>query len=76
MIPLSAASAILMVFAALLANPGDGPMGEEPDRRRFASLSHSQPSSRRWCLPSPPVVVSSWHMPILFLKEVGLQTSF
>jgi uncharacterized protein len=36
MVTFSSANAILMVFAVRLANPGDGPMGEEPDRRAFA----------------------------------------
>jgi hypothetical protein len=31
MVTFSSANAILMVFAVRLANPGDGPMGEEPD---------------------------------------------
>ncbi len=77
MVTFSSANAILMVFAVRLANPGDGPMGEEPDRRAFAlpGLEESGLSPLVSALIRG-VLVSGWHVPTLCLEEGGLQTSF
>jgi hypothetical protein len=69
-------STILLVFAVRLINPGDGALGEEPGWRGFA-LPGLQGSGL-----SPLVstlilgmLVTGWHVPILFLEEGGLQPS-
>src|SRR5919199_5996791 len=67
---------ILMIFAVRLVNPGDGALGEEPGWRGFA-LPGLQGSGL-----SPLVstlilgmLVTGWHVPILFLEEGGLHPS-
>ena len=69
-------STILLVFAVRLINPGDGALGEEPGWRGFAL-----PGLQGFGL-SPlvstlilGVLVTGWHVPILFLEEGGLQPS-
>ena len=70
----SSVTSILLVFAVRLVNPGDGALGEEPGWRGFA-LPGLQGSGL-----SPLVstlilglLVSGWHVPILFLEEGALR---
>src|SRR5919107_2036442 len=76
MVQFSSVSAILLFFGVRLINPGDGALGEEPGWRGFA-LPGLQGSGL-----SPLVstlilgmLVTGWHVPILFLEEGGLQPS-
>ena len=68
--------AILLLFAVRLINPGDGPMGEEPGWRGFA-LPGLQGSGLSPLVSTLilSVLVTGWHVPILFLEEGGLQPS-
>jgi uncharacterized protein len=68
--------AILLFFAVRLINPGDGPMGEEPGWRGFA-LPGLQGSGLSPLVSTLilGVLVTGWHVPILFLEEGGLQPS-
>jgi membrane protease YdiL (CAAX protease family) len=66
---------VLMVFAVRLLNPGDGALGEEPGWRGFAL-----PGLQRTLAPLVStlilgVLVTGWHVPLLFLEEGGLQPS-
>jgi hypothetical protein len=69
-------STILLMFAVRLVNPGDGPMGEEPGWRGFA-LPGLQGSGLSPLVSTLilGVLVTGWHVPILFLEEDGLQPS-
>lgn len=69
-------STILLVFAVRLVNPGDGPMGEEPGWRGFA-LPGLQGSGLSPLVSTLilGVLVTGWHVPLLFLEEGGLQAS-
>jgi len=69
-------SAVLLFFAVRLVNPGDGPMGEEPGWRGFA-LPGLQGSGLSPLVSTLilGVLVTGWHVPILFLEEGGLQPS-
>jgi hypothetical protein len=73
----SSVTAVLMVFAVRLVNPGDGALGEEPGWRGFAlpGLQGSGFSPLMSTL-NLGVLVTGWHVPILFLEEGGLQPSF
>jgi uncharacterized protein len=66
---------ILTVFVVRLVNPGDGALGEEPGWRGFA-LPGLQGSGLSPLVSTLilGVLVSGWHVPILFLEEGGLQT--
>ncbi len=70
-------STILLVFAVRLVNPGDGALGEEPGWRGFA-LPGLQGSGLSPLVSTLilGVLVTGWHVPILFLEEGGLQPSF
>jgi uncharacterized protein len=69
-------STILLVFAVRLLNPGDGPLGEEPGWRGFA-LPGLQGSGLSPVVSTLilGVLVTGWHVPILFLEEGALQPS-
>jgi uncharacterized protein len=69
-------STILLVFAVRLVNPGDGPMGEKPGWRGFA-LPGLQGSGLSPLVSTLilGVLVTGWHVPLLFLEEGGLQAS-
>jgi hypothetical protein len=69
-------STILIVFAVRLVNPGDGALGEEPGWRGFA-LPGLQGSGISPLVSTLilGVLVTGWHVPILFLEEGGLQPS-
>ena len=76
MIQFSSVSTILLVFAVRLVNPGDGPMGEEPGWRGFALPGLQSTLSPLVSTVILAVLVTGWHVPILFLEEGGLQPSF
>jgi uncharacterized protein len=65
------------VFAVRLVNPGDGALGEEPGWRGFALAglqgSGLSPQASTLILG---VLVSGWHVPILFLEVGSLQPSY
>jgi hypothetical protein len=65
---------VLMVFAVRLVNPADGPLGEEPGWRGFA-LPGLQGSGFSPLVSTLilGVLVSGWHVPLLFLEEGGLR---
>jgi membrane protease YdiL (CAAX protease family) len=69
----SSVSTILLVFAVRLVNPGDGPMGEEPGWRGFALPGLQSTLSPLVSTVILAVLVTGWHVPILFLEEGGLQ---
>jgi hypothetical protein len=64
---------ILMVFAVRLINPGDGALGEEPGWRGFALPGLQTTLSPLVSTLILGVLVSGWHVPILFLEEGGLR---
>jgi hypothetical protein len=68
--------AILLFFAVRLLNPGDGALGEEPGWRGFA-LPGLQGSGLSPVVSTLilGVLVTGWHVPILFLEEGALQPS-
>jgi hypothetical protein len=65
---------ILLVFAVRLVNPGDGALGEEPGWRGFA-LPGLQGSGFSPLVSTLilGVLVSGWHVPLLFLEGGGLR---
>ncbi len=67
---------VLLVFAVRLVNPGDGALGEEPGWRGFA-LPGLQGSGLSPLVSTLilGVLVTGWHVPLLFLEEGGLQPS-
>jgi hypothetical protein len=67
---------ILLVFAVRLVNPGDGPMGEEPGWRGFALPGLQTTLSPLVSTSILGVLVTGWHVPILFLEEGGLRPAF
>jgi membrane protease YdiL (CAAX protease family) len=67
---------ILMVFAVRLVNPGDGALGEEPGWRGFALPGLQSTLSPLVSTLILGVLVTGWHVPILFLEVGGLQPSF
>jgi membrane protease YdiL (CAAX protease family) len=64
---------VLMVFALRLVNPGDGALGEEPGWRGFALPGLQSTQSPLVATLILGVLVSGWHVPILFLEEGGLR---
>jgi membrane protease YdiL (CAAX protease family) len=68
-------STILMVFAVRLINPGDGALGEEPGWRGVALPGLQSTLSPLVSTMILGVVVTVWHVPILFLEEGLLQPS-
>ena len=66
-------STLLMVFAVRLVNPGDGALGEEPGWRGFALPGLQSTLSPLVSTLILAVLVTVWHVPILFLEEGGLQ---
>lgn len=65
---------VLTVFAVRLVNPGDGALGEEPGWRGYA-LPGLQGSGLSPLVSTLilGVLVSGWHVPLLFLEEGGLR---
>jgi hypothetical protein len=68
-------STILLVFAVRLVNPGDGALGEEPGWRGFALPGLQSTLSPVVSTFILGMLVTGWHVPILFLEEGGLQPS-
>jgi len=66
---------VLMMFAVRLVNPGDGALGEEPGWRGFALPGLQSTLSPLVSTLILGVVVSVWHVPLLFLEEGLLQPS-
>ncbi|MEJ7814278.1 MAG: CPBP family intramembrane glutamic endopeptidase [Rubrobacter sp.] len=73
MVQFSSVGAVLLFFAVRLVNPGDGPMGEEPGWRGFALPGLQTTLSPLVSTMILGVLVSGWHVPILFLEEGGLR---
>jgi hypothetical protein len=69
-------STVLMVFAIRLVNPGDGALGEEPGWRGFA-LPGLQGSGYSPLVSTLilGVLVTGWHVPLLFLEKGLLRPS-
>jgi membrane protease YdiL (CAAX protease family) len=66
---------ILMVFAMRLVNPGDGALGEEPGWRGVALPGLQTTLSPLVSTMILGVVVTVWHVPLLFMEEGLLQPS-
>jgi membrane protease YdiL (CAAX protease family) len=66
---------VLMIFAVRLVNPGDGALGEEPGWRGFALPGLQSTLSPLVSTLILGVLVSGWHVPLLFLEEGALQSS-
>jgi uncharacterized protein len=69
-------STILMMFAVRLINPGDGALGEEPGWRGVALPGLQSTLSPLVSTLILGVVVTVWHVPLLFMEEGLLQPSF
>jgi membrane protease YdiL (CAAX protease family) len=69
-------STVLMMFAVRLVNPGDGALGEEPGWRGVALPGLQSTLSPLVSTLILGVVVTVWHVPLLFMEEGLLQPSF
>src|SRR5829696_9772169 len=67
---------VLMMFAVRLVNPGDGALGEEPGWRGFALPGLQSTLSPLVSTLILGVLVTIWHVPILFLEEGQLRPQF
>jgi membrane protease YdiL (CAAX protease family) len=68
-------STILLVFGTKLINPGDGPLGEEPGWRGFALPRLQSSLTPLVSILILGVLVTVWHVPLLFLEEGLLRPS-
>src|SRR5215217_3945341 len=75
LVQFSSVSTILLVFGAKLINPGDGPLGEEPGWRGFALPGLQSTLSPLVSTLILGVLVTVWHVPLLFLEEGLLRPS-
>jgi len=75
MVQYSSVSTILLMFAIRLVNPGDGPLGEEPGWRGFALPGLQSTLSPLLSTLILGVLVTVWHVPLLFLEEGLLRPS-
>jgi uncharacterized protein len=75
LVQFSSVSTILLVFGTKLINPGDGPLGEEPGWRGFALPGLQSTHSPLVSTVILGVLVTGWHVPILFLEEGLLRPS-
>jgi uncharacterized protein len=66
---------VLMMFAVRLVNPGDGALGEEPGWRGFALPGLQSTLSPLVSTLILGVLVTGWHVPLLFLEDGLLQPS-
>jgi uncharacterized protein len=66
---------VLMVFAVRLLNPGDGALGEEPGWRGFALPGLQRTLSPLVSTLILGVLVTGWHVPLLFLEKGLLRPS-
>src|SRR5215216_467138 len=73
MVQYSSVSTILLVFAVRLVNPGDGALGEEPGWRGFALPGLQSTLSPLVSTLILGVLVTVWHVPLLFLEEGRLR---
>jgi CAAX protease family protein len=69
-------STVLMMFAVRLVNPGDGALGEEPGWRGVALPGLQSTLSPLVSTLILGVVVTVWHVPLLFMEKGLLQPSF
>ena len=75
MVQYSSVSTILLMFAIRLVNPGDGALGEEPGWRGVALPGLQSTLSPLVSTLILGVVVTVWHVPLLFLEEGLLRPS-
>jgi membrane protease YdiL (CAAX protease family) len=75
LVQFSSVSTILLVFGTKLINPGDGPLGEEPGWRGFALPGLQSTLSPLVSTLILGVLVTVWHVPLLFLEEGLLRPS-
>src|ERR687890_2157607 len=75
MVQYSSVSTILILFAVRLINPGDGALGEEPGWRGFALPGLQSSLSPLVSTMILGVLVTVWHVPLLFLEEGLLRPS-
>ena len=68
-------STVLMMFAIRLINPGDGALGEEPGWRGVALPGLQSTLSPLVSTLILGVLVTVWHVPLLFLEEGLLRPS-
>jgi membrane protease YdiL (CAAX protease family) len=68
-------STILLVFGTRLINPADGALGEEPGWRGFALPGLQSTLSPLVSTLILGVLVTVWHVPLLFLEEGLLRPS-
>ena len=68
-------STVLMMFAIRLINPGDGALGEEPGWRGVALPGLQSTLSPLVSTVILGVLVTGWHVPLLFLEDGLLQPS-
>src|SRR5215203_2597322 len=66
---------ILLFFAVRLVNPGDGALGEEPGWRGFALPGLQSTLSPLVSTLILGVLVTGWHVPLLFMEEGLLRPS-
>src|SRR5829696_2459706 len=66
---------VLMMFAVRLVNPGDGALGEEPGWRGVALPGLQSTLSPLVSTLILGVLVTGWHVPLLFLEDGLLQPS-
>jgi uncharacterized protein len=69
MVQFSSISTILLMFAVRLVNPGDGALGEEPGWRGFALPGLQSTLSPLVSTVILAVLVTGWHVPLLFMEE-------
>jgi membrane protease YdiL (CAAX protease family) len=69
MVQYSSISTIFLVFAVRLINPGDGALGEEPGWRGFALPGLQTSLSPLVSTLILGVLVTLWHVPLLFMEE-------
>jgi membrane protease YdiL (CAAX protease family) len=75
MVQFNSVSTILLMFAVRLVNPGDGALGEEPGWRGFALPGLQSTLSPLVSTLILGVIVTVWHVPLLFLEEGLLRPS-
>jgi uncharacterized protein len=75
LVQFSSVSTILLVFGTKLINPGDGPLGEEPGWRGFALPGLQSTLSPLVSTLILGVLVTGWHVPLLFVEDGLLQPS-
>jgi membrane protease YdiL (CAAX protease family) len=64
---------VVLAFALRLINPADGPVAEEPGWRAFALPRLQAGRSPLVASLILALLVTTWHIPLLFLEEGGLQ---